>query len=518
MSISADEKLKRLVDYRSHIKQGGGDKRIEEQHARGKLTARERLALLFDEGSFEELNLFAQHRTTNFGLDRMEFPSDGVITGFGKVNGRKVYAYAQDFTVAGGAAGEIHEKKIAILLDLAAKSRAPVIGIHDSGGARIQEGALSLSGYGEIFYRNTLLSGLVPQIAVIAGPCAGGAAYSPVIMDFVFMVDGISRMFVTGPENLKTVTGEVITAEELGGARVHAEKSGVCHFLAENEEECFKSLKKLISYLPAHNAEKPPHNLPEKFDFAPAPELNELVPSDSYSPYDMKIAIDAICDKDSFYEILPHYAKNVIIGLARINGFVTGIVANQPNENKGYLNGDASCKATRFIRFCNCFNIPLLHLVDVPGFVPGIKEEHGGILRHGAKLLFSLSAATVPKITVILRKAYGGTFLAMGSKAMGSDRVIAWHTAEISVLDAEAAVRILYRKELKEAEDQEQKFRELVAEYKRTFSNPYSAAGSLLVDDIIEPAQTRKHISLSLEAFINKEEVRPKKKHGNIPL
>jgi propionyl-CoA carboxylase beta chain len=518
MPIPADEKLKRLVDYRAHIKQGGGDKRIEEQHARGKLTARERLALLFDDNTFEELNLFAQHRTTEFGLDRMQFPSDGVITGFGKVNGRMVYAYAQDFTVSGGAAGEIHEKKIAILLDLAAKSRAPVIGIHDSGGARIQEGALSLSGYGEIFYRNTLLSGLVPQIAVIAGPCAGGAAYSPVIMDFVFMVNGISRMFVTGPENLRTVTGEIITTEELGGAKVHAEKSGVCHFLAENEEDCFNGVKRLVSYLPSHNAEKPPYKAPEIVDLSPRPELNTLVPSDSYSPYDMKKAIFAICDEGSFFEVLPHYAKNVIIGLARINGYVAGIVANQPEENFGYLNGDASCKATRFIRFCNCFNIPLIHLVDVPGFIPGIKEEHGGILRHGAKLLFSLSAATVPKITVILRKAYGGTFLAMGSKAMGSDRVIAWHTAEISVLDAEAAVRILYRNELKNAENPDEKFKELVLDYRKTVCNPYSAAGNLIVDDIIEPAQTRKHIALSLEAFINKEEVRPKKKHGNIPL
>jgi acetyl-CoA carboxylase carboxyltransferase component len=518
MPISTDEKLRRLRDYRAHIMEGGGEDRIREQHERKKLTARERLASLYDADSFEELNLFAQHRTTDFGLDRKEFPADGVITGYGKVEGRHLYAYAQDFTVSGGAAGEMHEKKIAILLDLALRSRAPVVGINDSGGARIQEGALSLSGYGEIFYRNTLLSGIVPQIAIIAGPCAGGAAYSPVIMDFVVMIKGTSRMFVTGPENLKALTGEKVTAEDLGGAQVHAEKSGVCHLLAENEQEALTLVKRLLSYLPSHNLEKPPHKRPAVLDLAPRPGLNALIPDDIYAPYDMHDVISGIIDEGSFLEIQKLFAKNIIIGFARINGFSVGIVANQPAEGKGFLDGDASCKATRFIRFCNCFDIPIINLVDVPGFVPGVAEEHGGILRHGAKLLFALSAATMPKITIILRKAYGGTFLAMGSKAMGTDRLMAWPTAEIAVLDAAAAVKILYHEEIKKSANPDEKVQELVKEYRRTICNPYAAAANLIVDDIIEPALTRKHVTLALEIFHNKEEKRPYKKHGNLPL
>ncbi|MCL5036802.1 MAG: acyl-CoA carboxylase subunit beta [Chloroflexi bacterium] len=498
--------------------QGGGTERIDQQHERGKLTARERLALLFDPDTFEEMNLFAQHRTTDFGLDRMDFPADGVITGYGKVRGRKVYAYAQDFTVAGGAAGEMHEKKIAILMDLASEARAPLVGIHDSGGARIQEGALSLSGYGEIFYRNTYLSGLVPQVAVIAGPCAGGAAYSPAIMDFVVMIKGISKMFVTGPENIKSTTGEVVTAEELGGATVHAEKSGVCHVLAENEAEAFNKVVRLLSYLPQNNSTRPPHNIPEKFEMEPREKLNRIIPDDHYAPYDMKEVISELVDEDSFFEIQEYYAPNLIIGFGRINGYCAGILANQPAVNKGFLNGDASRKGTRFIRFCNCFNIPLINLVDVPGFVPGIAEEHGGILRHGAKLLFSLSASTIPKLTVILRKAYGGTFLAMGSKALGSDRVFAWPTAEIAVLDAETAVKILYRKEISEAENPDAELKKRITDYRKAFFNPYNAAANLIVDDIIEPANTRRHLTLALEALIDKEETRPPKKHGNIPL
>lgn len=518
MPIPADEKIKRLIDYRAHVMEGGGEERIREQHARGKLTARERLALLFDPGTFEELNLFAQHRVTDFGLEHRDFPADGVITGYGRVGGRQLYAYAQDFTVAGGAAGEMHEKKIAILLDLASKSKAPVVGIHDSGGARIQEGALSLSGYGEIFYRNTLISGVVPQVAVIAGPCAGGAAYSPAIMDFVVMIKGISRMFVTGPENIKAVTGEDVTAEDLGGAEVHARRSGVCHLLAGDEKEAFEMLKKLLGYLPSHNREKPPHSPPPVPDLEPRPVLNGIIPEGVYTPFDMKEVIGQIVDEGSFLELQEYYAPNVIIGFARINGYCVGLTANQPAINRGFLDGDAACKATRFVRFCNCFDIPIINLVDVPGFVPGIKEEHGGILRHGAKLLFSLSAATVPKITVILRKAYGGTFLAMGSRAMGSDRVMAWPTAEISVLDAEAAVKILYRDEIKKSADPKGEIERLTKEYRLAICNPYNAAANLVVDDIIQPASTRKHITLALEAFIDKEESRPFKKHGNLPL
>jgi acetyl-CoA carboxylase carboxyltransferase component len=516
--MSAEEKLKRLIEYRAHIKQGGGEERIKEQHARGKLTARERLSLLFDPDTFEELNLFAQHRTTSFGLGSKDFPADGVITGYGKVSGRRLYAYAQDFTVAGGAAGEMHEKKIAVLLELATKTKSPVVGIHDSGGARIQEGALSLSGYGEIFFRNTMLSGLVPQIAVIAGPCAGGAAYSPAIMDFVVMVKGISKMFVTGPENLKSITGEIVTHEELGGARVHAEKSGVCHFLAEDEREAFELVIKLLSYLPSNNTEKPPHEKPEKFDLEPNEVMNTVIPNGLYEPYDMHRIVEELVDKGTFLEIQKYWAKNIIIGLARINGFVVGIAANQPMEKQGFLDGDASCKATRFVRFCNVFNIPIVNLVDVPGFIPGIKEEHSGILRHGAKLLFALSAATVPKIIVILRKAYGGTFLAMGSKAMGADRVLAWPTAEISVLDAETAVRILYKNELKKSENPQEELSRLADEYRNTVGSPHTAAANLIVDDIIEPATTRKHVTLALDAFIDKTEIRFPKKHGNMPM
>lgn len=513
-----NQRIEELAVRRAHILAGGGPERVKRQHELGKLTARERLALLFDQDSFEELNLFAQHRVTELGLDGKDFPADGVITGYGKVDGRTVYAFAQDFTVAGGAAGEMHEKKIAMLMSLAMKTRSPFIGINDSGGARIQEGALSLSGYGEIFYNNTLLSGVVPQIAVIAGPCAGGAAYSPAIMDFVVMIKGISQMFVTGPENVLHTLGETISAEDLGGAQVHATKSGVCHILADTEAEAYEKVKQLLSYLPVNNQEAPPHQPWDPYDLDDVECLNQMVPADSSTPFDMKEIIRCLVDDGEFLEIQPLYAANVIIGFCRINGYVAALVANQPLVNKGYLDADASCKATRFVRFCNCFNIPLINLVDVPGFVPGAAAEHQGILRHGSKLLFALSAATMPKITVIVRKAYGGTFLAMGVKSMGQDRVMAWPGAEIAVLDAETASRIIYHQEIKAAADPAQELRIRTRDYRNTFCNPYNAAANLIVDDVIIPARTRRHLTLALDALRTKREIRPEKKHGNIPL
>ncbi len=518
MTDKIDPRIDELILRRMEILQGGGTERIEKQHEMGKLTARERLDLLFDPDSFEELNLFAQHRVTDLGLEHKEFPADGVITGYGKIDGRNVYAFAQDFTVAGGAAGEMHEKKIAILMNMAMRTRSPFIGINDSGGARIQEGALSLSGYGEIFYLNTLLSGVVPQIAIIAGPCAGGAAYSPTIMDFVVMIKGISRMFVTGPENVKHCLGEVISSEELGGAMVHATKSGVCHILADNEEDALARVKQLLSYLPSSNSQPPPHAPQQPYDLDDVPELNHIVPADSKTPFDMKEIIELLVDPESFLEIQPHYAANVIIGFSRINGYVAGIVANQPMVEQGYLDADASCKATRFVRFCNCFEIPIINLVDVPGFVPGAEAEHHGILRHGAKLLFALSASTMPKITVIVRKAYGGTFLAMGVKSMGQDRVLAWPSAEIAVLDSETAARIIYHDELKASPDPVGDLARRCDEYRRTFCNPFNAAANLIIDDVIIPSRTRRHLTLALDALHTKQVIRPHKKHGNIPL
>ncbi|MCK9223495.1 MAG: hypothetical protein M0R46_05705 [Candidatus Muirbacterium halophilum] len=500
------------------IKLGGGEKKIEKQHAAGKLTARERLDSLFDPESFQELFMFSEHRSNIMGMENKELPADGVITGCGEINGRTVYTFSQDFTVAGGSSGEMHEKKICEVMDMSLKCGVPFIGINDGGGARIQEGVDALSGYGQIFFRNTLLSGVVPQISIIAGPCAGGAAYSPALTDFIIMVKNNAKMFITGPEVIKAVTGEVITDNELGGAMTHATVSGLAHLVAENDHDALNLAKRLLSYLPSNNLEEPPVYLTDEASLGKDESLNRILPDDTKIAYDMRDIIKKIIDKGSFLEIQEFYAPNIIIGFARIKGRSIGIVANQPICSAGVLDINASDKAARFIRFCNCFNIPLVTFVDVPGFMPGVEQEYNGIIRHGAKMLFAYSATIVPKITVIVRKAYGGAYLAMCSKDMGADRVIAWPTAEIAVMGAEGAANIIFRKEIKAATDKKQEYINRVAEYKEKFANPYIAAGRNFIDEIIEPANTRKHIIRALNSIITKREMRPPKKHGNMPL
>lgn len=507
-----------LEDLRKKAMEGGGEERIKKQHEKGKLTARERIEKLLDEGTFVEIGMFAETRATEFGMDKKRFLGDGVVTGYGTINNRLVFVYAQDFTVLGGSLGEIHAQKIAALMDLAMKNGAPIIGINDSGGARIQEGVDSLKGYGEIFFRNTMASGVVPQIALIAGPCAGGAVYSPAIMDFTIMVDKTSYMFITGPQVIKAVTGEEIDFESLGGGKVHTSKSGNAHLLARNEDEAFQMIRKLLSYLPQNNMEDPPReesdDPPDRMDY----ELDEIVPGDPKKSYDVYDIINRVFDLNSFFEIQPHFAQNIVVGFARLYGKTVGIVANQPAVYAGVLDINASDKAARFVRFCDSFNIPIITLVDVPGYMPGVAQEHGGIIRHGAKLLYSYSEATVPKITVIMRKAYGGAYIAMGSKHLRADVVYAWPNAEIAVMGPEGAVNIVFRKEIKSADDPEKKRNELVEEYRNKFSNPYVAASRLYVDDVIYPHETRVKLIQSLNMLENKREERPVKKHGNIPL
>jgi len=511
------EKINELYDRRREIELGGGDERIEKQHEKGKLTARERIDLLVDPGSFVELNPFIEHRSVDFGLENQKGPGDGVVTGYGKVNGRPIYLFSQDFTVFGGALGEMHAHKIASVMDLAAKNGAPFVGLNDSGGARIQEGVVSLDGYGQIFYRNSIYSGVIPQISVIMGPCAGGAVYSPAITDFVFMVEKTSQMFITGPKVIETVTGEKISAEDLGGAKVHNTVSGNAHFRGDSEEETLEMVRTLLSYLPQSFEEKPPKmDAVDEDDYRP--DLTDLIPFDAVRPYDVRVVIEQVVDKGSFMEIQKDFARNIVIGLARIKGEVVGLVCNQPKFMAGGLDIDSSDKASRFIRFCDSFNIPIITFEDVTGFFPGIKQEHGGIIRHGAKILYAYSEATVPKLTVILRKAYGGAYVALNSKSIGADLVFAWPNAEIAVMGPQGAANIIFSKEIQNSANPEATREQKINEYREKFANPYVAASRGMVDDVIDPRETRIKIIQSLEMLRSKKENRPKKKHGNIPL
>lgn len=511
-------KLHLLREKRRKIELGGGEKRIQKQHESGKLTARERLNLLFDENSFVEIDAFVKHRCTNFGMEKQEAQGEGVVTGYGKVDGRLVYAFAQDFTVLGGSLGEMHAKKIVKVMDIALKVGAPVIGLNDSGGARIQEAVDALAGYGIIFYKNTLASGVIPQISAIMGPCAGGAVYSPALMDFTYMVDKTSQMFITGPQVIKTVTGEDVSAETLGGASTHNTTSGVAHFMASNDEDCIEQIRKLLSFLPSNNSEKTPiienGDTPNRV----IEGLENIIPENSNKPYDMKEIIYEIVDNSDFYEVQPYFAQNIIIGFARINGESIGIIANQPKVMAGCLDINASDKSARFIRTCDAFNIPILSLVDVPGFLPGTGQEFGGIIRHGAKMLYAYSEATVPKVTLITRKAYGGSYLAMCSKDLGADMVFAWPSAEIAVMGPQGAANIIFRKEIKESSTPQETREEKIKEYTDEFATPYKAAERGFVDDIIEPAITRIRLADAFDMLSSKREVRPPKKHGNIPL
>jgi propionyl-CoA carboxylase beta chain len=511
------EKVNELYDRRREVELGGGDSRIEKQHEKGKLTARERIDLLVDKGTFVELNAFIEHRPLYFGFEDHKGPGDGVVTGFAKINGRPIYLFSQDFTVFGGALGEMHAKKIVNVMDLAAKNGAPFIGLNDSGGARIQEGVVSLDAYGQIFYRNAIYSGVIPQISVILGPCAGGAVYSPAITDFVFMVEKTSQMFITGPKVIETVTGEKISAEDLGGAKVHSSISGNAHFRGETEEEVIAAVRKLMKYLPRNSQEKPPlYEYKQKDDFRP--ELINIVPYNAVKPYDIRLVIEQVVDGGSFMEVHQHFAKNIVVGLARIKGEVVGLVCNQPKVMAGGLDIDSSDKAARFIRFCDSFNIPIITFEDVTGFFPGVKQEHGGIIRHGAKILYAYSEATVPKLTVILRKAYGGAYVALNSKSIGADLVFAWPNAEIAVMGPQGAANIIFAKEIENSPDPEVTRAQKIEEYREKFANPYVAASRGMVDDVIDPRETRIKLIQALEMLRTKVETRPKKKHGNIPL
>ncbi|MBI5301230.1 MAG: acyl-CoA carboxylase subunit beta [Chloroflexi bacterium] len=516
--MSIDPKVLELRQKREEARQGGGTKRIEQQHARGKLTARERVDLLLDEGSFQELGGFVTQRGSAFGNAKQTIYGDGVITGYGTINGRLVYVFSQDFTVFGGSLGEAHAEKIVRLMDLAMKNGAPLIGVNDSGGARIQEGVVSLGGYADIFLRNTMASGVIPQISSIMGPCAGGAVYSPALTDFIFMVKDTSYMFVTGPDVVKTVTHEDVTFEQLGGAMVHNEKSGVAHFAAENEEHCVSMIRKLLSFLPQNNLEEPPLVRPSDDPLRADQALDTLIPDSPNKPYDMKEVIRLVVDDGDFFEVHEHFAGNIIVGFARLNGRAVGIVAQQPMVLAGVLDINSSAKGARFVRFCDCFNIPLITFEDVPGFLPGLGQEHGGIIRHGAKLLFAYCEATVPKITVITRKAYGGAYDVMSSKHIRGDLNYAWPSAEIAVMGPDGAVNILYREDIASAADPDAMKQKLTQEYREHFANPYIAAGRGYIDDVIEPHQTRAKLIAGLEMLQNKRDTNPPKKHGNIPL
>jgi len=496
---------------------GGGEKRIEQQHARGKLTARERVLLLLDEGSFEELGKFVMHRSKDFGLDKEYYLGDGVVTGYGTIAGRLVYVFSQDFTVFGGSLSETHAEKIVKIMDLAMKNGAPLIGLNDSGGARIQEGVVSLGGYADIFYRNVMASGVVPQISAIMGPCAGGAVYSPAMTDFILMVENTSFMFVTGPNVVKTVTNETVTAEELGGATTHSTKSGVTHFACSNEVECINYIKKLLSYMPQNCEENAPKLDYESTDES-RPSLNEIIPANSSQPYDMRDVINGVVDDGSFFEVHKDFAENIVVGFARLAGRSIGIVGNQPASLAGVLDIDASVKGARFVRFCDSFNIPLLVFEDVPGFLPGTDQEWNAIITNGAKLLYAFSEATVPRVTVITRKAYGGAYDVMNSKHIGADMNYAWPTAEIAVMGAKGASEIIFKKEISEAADPTAKLNEKVDEYTKKFTNPYRAAHRGYIDEVIYPDQTREKLIRAFAMLENKAAKLPKKKHGNIPL
>jgi acetyl-CoA carboxylase carboxyltransferase component len=519
--MSKQDKIKQLIDLRVEAKLGGGEKKIEAQHKKGKMTARERIEILLDEGSFEEYDMFVTHRCTNFGMEKTKVLGDGVVTGTGTIDGRVVFVYAQDFTVFGGSLSEPFAKKICKVMDMAMKVGAPIIGINDSGGARIQEGVNSLAGYADIFQRNIMASGVIPQISAIFGPCAGGAVYSPALTDFVMMTENTSYMFVTGPKVVKTVTGEDISTEDLGGAHVHSTKSGVSHFMLEDEEEGLLLIRKLLSYLPQNNLEEPPSvdcNDPiDRLDDA----LNMIIPENPNQPYDIKDIIYSMVDYNEFLEVHRNYAKNIVVGFAKFDGIPVGIVANQPNFLAGVLDIDASRKAARFVRFCDAFNISILTLVDVPGFLPGSSQEYGGIIIHGAKLMFAYGEATVPKVTVTLRKSYGGAHDVMSSKQLRGDINYAWPSAEIAVMGAAGAVEVLYGRELNEIEDPTERAKfiaEKEAEYKEKFANPYQAASLGYIDDIIEPRNSRFRIIRAFEMLQTKKDTNPPKKHSNIPL
>lgn len=512
------DKINELNEKKLKLELGGGLESIEKQHKSGKMTARERINTLFDENSFVEIDAFVETRAMDFDMQKKKVPGDGVVTGYGTVDGRLVYVSAQDFTVIGGSLGEMHAKKITKVMDMAIKMGAPFISINDSGGARIQEGIDSLFGFGEIFYRNTLASGVIPQISVIMGPCAGGAVYSPAITDFIFMVEKSSYMFITGPEVVKSVTGEDVSSETLGGADVHNAKSGVAHFQYSNEKDCIADIIRLISFLPDNNLSDAPVYKASEDQNKIAELLNEIVPDDANRPYNMLEVIGKVVDDGDFFEIQKSFAQNIIIGFGRMNGSTVGIVANQPKIMAGVLDVNSADKAARFIRFCDAFNIPLITFTDVPGYLPGVGQEHGGVIRHGAKLLYAFSEATVPKINVIVRKAYGGAYIAMNSKHLGADMVFAWPTAEIAVMGAEGAANIVFRKEITTAADPATARKQKVDEYREKFSTPYIAAARGYVDDVIEPSTTRARIINALDMLASKRETRPSKKHGNIPL
>jgi acetyl-CoA carboxylase carboxyltransferase component len=516
--MKTNPKMRRLRELREQAQLGGGQDRIDAQHARGKLTARERIHLLVDPGSFRELDMFVTHRTSGFGLEEKRYLSDSVVTGWGTVDGRLIYVFSQDFTVFGGSLGEVHAEKICKIMDLAMKNGAPVVGLNDSGGARIQEGVVSLGAYADIFLRNTLASGVIPQISAIMGPCAGGAVYSPAITDFTIMVEGSSYMFITGPDVVKTVTREEVTFDELGGARAHNTISGVAHFAADDEEHCAQIIRQLLSYMPQNNMEDPPlstrNDDPQRMD----EELDTIVPDSPTKPYDMKEIIRHVVDNGEFLEVQEHWAQNIIIGFARLNGRSIGVVAQEPAVLAGVLDINASDKAARFVRFCDCFNIPIITFVDVPGFLPGVSQEHGGIIRHGAKLLYAYCEATVPKITIITRKAYGGAYVVMSSKHIRGDVSYAWPSAEIAVMGPEGAVNIIFRKDIAKAEDPLAEQDRLGEEYREKFAHPYVAASRGYIDDVIEPRETRPRLIEALETLQSKRDRNPAKKHGNIPL
>ncbi len=512
------EKRLLLKQKKEKIALGGGHERIEKQHAKGKLTARERLEYFFDKGSFIELDAFVKNRCTRFGMDKMDFEGESVVTGYGRVEGRLVYAFSQDFTVTGGALGEMHAKKIVKAMDAAVKVGAPIVGLNDSGGARIQEAVDALSGYGDLFFRNAIYSGVIPQVSAIMGPCAGGAVYSPALTDFIFMVDKSSQMFITGPQVIKTVTGEIVTAEDLGGAMTHNSTSGNVHFLAETDRDCLDAIRKLLGFLPSNNMEKPVSTAPAVDLNRQIEELNDLIPDSPNKAYDIHEVFRPIIDHGDFFEYQPYFAKNLVTGFARINGNSVGIVANQPQVMAGCLDMNAGDKAARFIRTCNAFNVPLLTIVDVPGFLPGATQEYGGIIRHGAKILYAYSEATVPKVTLITRKAYGGAYVAMCSKSLGADMVFAWPSAEIAVMGSDGAVNIIFHKEIAKAEDQEGTRQKILADYAAEFATPYKAAERGFVDDVIEPQATRQRIIDAFAMLEGKREKRPAKKHGNMPL
>ncbi|MCG2589295.1 acyl-CoA carboxylase subunit beta [Rhodohalobacter sulfatireducens] len=516
--MATNGKVERLQKLREEAKKGGGKVRIEKQHKKGKLTARERIDILVDKGSFEEIDAFVTHRSQAFGLDGQQVLGDGVVTGFAKIEGRPVYIFSQDFTVFGGSLSETHAEKICKIMDLAMKNGVPIIGLNDSGGARIQEGVSSLGGYAEVFWRNSMASGVVPQISAVMGPCAGGAVYSPALTDFVFMVKNTSYMFVTGPNVVKTVTHEEVTSEDLGGASAHGTKSGVAHVTTENDAECLRQIRQMMTYIPQNCEEKVPEQNSVEPDSKKAANLDELVPLNPNKPYDIKDAIEGVMDKGSFYEIHENYADNLVVGFARLDGRTVGIVANQPLSLAGVLDIDASLKGARFVRFCDAFNIPLVVFEDVPGFLPGTDQEWGGIIKHGAKLLYAFCEATVPKMTVITRKAYGGAYDVMNSKHIRADYNVAWPTSEIAVMGTKGAVEIIFRKEISNADNPEEKQKELEDEYNEEFAHPYRAAARGFIDDVILPSETREKLIKAFEVCQNKVDTIPKKKHDNLPI